>query len=75
MATPESTQLVEQNQRLEVLRIAADLAQSQNSSKYSFLTEEEAKKVENTIDRDTIRNAKKLWKFVKVDPLAEKEES
>ena len=60
--------------RLRVLELACTIAHSQNSSK---LTGDEKKdaEVENTVINDTLRNAKKLWKFVKVDPLAEKEPS
>lgn len=72
MANPNTT-MNEQEIRLRVLSLAIDIAHTQHQSKFG----EDAKanaSVENTIDRDTIRNAKRLWKFVKSDPLAEKDE-
>jgi single-stranded DNA-specific DHH superfamily exonuclease len=67
---PEEIMCTEQAQRLEVLRLANDIAMSQNSVKYNGLIDEETKLVQNTVLQDTLRNAKKLWKFVKIDPLA-----
>jgi hypothetical protein len=61
--------------RLEVLKLAIDIADRQHLSK-----EEEAvrasgvtpiENVTNTILQDTLRNAKKLWKFIELTEKAE----
>lgn len=61
----------DQKQKLEVLGIALLIAQSQHDTKLESLPtptdKTRAEKVENTLLQDTIRNAKKLWKFVNSD--------
>lgn len=70
----ENTTLPDQELRLRVLDMAVSLAHCQHNSKLTDDAEKNSK-VENVILQDTLRNAKRLWKFVKEDPLAEKEES
>jgi hypothetical protein len=62
----------EQELRLECLQLAQSIAYAQAAT-----ISDEDKKAQSEVNliQDTLRNAKRLWKFVKVDPVAEKEES
>ena len=71
---PKETNTTELELRLRVLDLACSIAHSQHSSKQTDDVKKNAE-IENTVLQDTLRNAKRLWKFVKVDPLAEKEET
>jgi hypothetical protein len=70
----ESDKIDQQTQRIEVLSLAHEIATSQHSSKLGLTQNDASSEVENTVLQDTLRNAKRLWKFVEAGETTTKDE-